>query len=727
LVSVSAVALMASTSLVRAQTAPPSGPSAPAEKPHAVEGVVVNGAVQQGLRTAIDRRSYSLATDLQAATGSVGDALRNIPSIEVGVQGDISLRGDANVTILVDGKPSGMFKGESRANALQQLPADQFERVEVITNPSAAFDPNGAAGIINLISKKGRGAGASGSVRANLGDAGRKNASVSGTYNSNRLTLNGDAGLRHHVQSFSFVDARTVPSSVTGRPVDSLNLSKGLTEVDSFNLRASADYDLDPMTRLGAEARYFRLDIHSRVVEHFDLGDPAGGPDLLSSRGGRMKFGVTSGEVSASVRRSFAGDGHELTLDLSHGDTGNLNRRPYTYLDIPPPAGGAFQDFLFDQQQDHTELKAEYKRPLPGEVKLTAGYLLQVDDNAYDNRGLRGASAGAAMADPRLTNRFRYGQTVNALYGTYERPFGKLTALAGFRVEDVQVKTEQVTLGRTDHNDYGRAYPSLHLSYDLDDHQQLTASYAQRIQRPDPDDLNPFPTVQEALTLAQGNPNLKPEETRAYELGWQYKNGSTNFLATAYLRDVKDATTNVAEDLGGGVLLRTKENLGRRRNAGLELVANGRLTPTLTYNVSGTAYLTEIDAAGLGFPKDRSAMALQGRANLNWQVTPRDFVQVNAFTTGKRLNPQGFREPWASLNLGYRRKVDDKLSVVITVQDLFKTLSTHEVFDTPALHDRFGRSFGSRTVFVGLSYALGATPKRPREPAFDFGGGSPTP
>ncbi len=242
------------------------------------------------------------------------------------------------------------------------------------------------------------------------------------------------------------------------------------------------------------------------------------------------------------------------------------------------------------------------------------------------------------------------------------------------------------------------------------------------MQRPDPDDLNPFRTYGEALVINQGNPNLKPQETRAYEIGWQYKQGQTYYLATAYLRDNKDTVTDVVQDLGGGLLLRTKQNLGRLRNAGLELTASGRLTPTLTYNISGNVYGSEIDATGLGIAKDRSAVTFGGRGNLNWQVTPKDFVQVNATANAKRLLPQGYREPIYGLNLGYRHKFDDKLSAVVTVTDLFLSQRGHEIFDTPALRQRFDRSFSSRVVFVGLTYAFGTAPKRGRDPAFDFSG-----
>ena len=200
------VAVLAPATSALAQPAPP--PSAPTtseprpprgprpDTPTTVEGVTVTGQ-RPDLRTNIDRRSYSVANDLQATTGSIADALRNVPSVEIDVRGNVSLRGDPNVTILIDGKPSGMFEGEGRGDALQQMGADQIDRVEVMTNPSAAYRPDGSGGIINLVTKTSRRAGASGSVRANVGNDGRFNGGVGANWNSGKLGLSGDAAYRH--------------------------------------------------------------------------------------------------------------------------------------------------------------------------------------------------------------------------------------------------------------------------------------------------------------------------------------------------------------------------------------------------------------------------------------------------------------------------------------------------------------------------------------------------
>jgi len=291
------------------------------------------------------------------------------------------------------------------------------------------------------------------------------------------------------------------------------------------------------------------------------------------------------------------------------------------------------------------------------------------------------------------------------------------------RAEQVQIDVNDVTHGATAQNDYFRVYPTLHTGYTLSQNQTLSANYSRRVQRPGAQDLHPYRVYLDPFNYRQGNPNLKPQITDSYELGWQYRKGQAYYLATAYFRDTRDSVTDVVSDLGGGVFLTSKANLGKSRAGGLELVANGRLSPKLTYNLSGNLFWNEIDAANLGFSGTRSGTALSGRANLNWQATPKDFFQLNAFTSGKRLTPQGYREPFKMVNLGYRRKVNDKLSFVMTAQDVLNDFREVTVIDTPALRDRARRSANVRSVFFGFSYAFGAGKPRPEQ--FDFNAGGP--
>ena len=378
---------------------------------------------------------------------------------------------------------------------------------------------------------------------------------------------------------------------------------------------------------------------------------------------------------------------------------------------------------------ERSELKADYVRPMPGDGKLKAGYDLRIEDNSYDNQGRVGGSPASAQPDPTQSNLFLYKQTVAAAYLTYEQPVGDWTVLGGLRLEAVDLDLDQVTPGQTHDTSYFRAYPSLHLAYRVSDTQQLILSYSKRVQRPDAQDLNPFRIQLGPLSFQAGNPDLQPQTTDSFEAGYQYRAGATFYLATLYYRQNEHGVTDVITALGGGVLLTTTANLSASTAAGVELVANGKLTRTLTYSVSTNLYWNEIDATSggleqlLDFAPQRSAFEVGGRASLTWQPTPKDTFQATANLNAKRLTPQGFVEPFALAYLGYRHKFSDALFGVVTVQDPFESLHFRQVTSTPILRDRSDQHIHIRVVYVGLTRTFGSAGKKPREPGFDFGGG----
>ena len=709
-----------SPSLALAQA--PAGKPAPkpAEASTAVEGVTVTSD-STAMRTSIDRRSYSVANDLTAKTGSIADALRNIPSVEVDVQGNVSLRGDPNVTIMIDGKPSSMFNGDGKADALQQMPADQIDRVEVMTNPSAAYRPDGTAGIINLITKRTRKPGATGSFKLNVGPDGRYSTGVTGNLVKGKLTLSGDASYRYDRQKFwSNDDRESIPA--VGPETHTLQDGAFMNAGGALSLRGGVDYNLTPKDRLSGEARFRGMNYSTGGEETFTTFGPTPtvfGPSY--ARASSAKMDRDNGAVSGDWRHQFKGSEHELDAHLEYEVT-DFSRDGQAFIDNTPGAD-QYETFGFGTDQERVNFKLDYTRPMSGEAKLKTGLDLEATDNDYDNHGATGSTLADQTVDPRRTNRFLYDQDVYAAYVTYERPFGDFTVLGGLRAEQVEIRANQVTSARKDDNAYFHLYPSLHLGYTLSQTQTLTANYSRRVQRPQVQDLNPYPIYQDPNNYRAGNPDLKPQQTDSYELGYQYRKGPASYLATAYYRESRDGVTDVVRALPDGVFLTTRENLATSRNGGLELVANGKLTPKLSYNLSGNAYWNEIQADNLGVAGARSMTTLSGRASLSWQATPKDFFQLNGFTSGKRLTPQGYREPISLLNLGYRRKVNDKLNFVVTANDVLNSFKDVSVIDTPTLRERVERRANVRAVFFGFTYSFGGGKARPEQ--FDFGTGAP--
>ncbi len=702
---------------------PTPAPATPAPESDTVQAVTVTAQRPQ-ITTSIDSRSYNVANDLQTTSGSVADALRNVPSVEVDVQGNISLRGDPSVRILVDGRPSGLFNGEGRADALQNLPADQIERIEVATNPSAAFSPEGSGGVINLITRRNRRAGRFATVRANVSTDGRFNGGISGAYTSERLTLSADAGVRIEEQrTESTLDRRRRTNAG-----DVLSRNRGEGENDSIglNLRLSAEYNLDANNRVNAAVRHNSNSADSTGLTLFEEDAVSGDLTRAFRREGEGDFDFASTELSSGWRRTFSGEQHELSADLSAERFSFDRRFDADIITVLPLASTRGEDIGGESDQDQVRLKVDYNRPLSDGARLRTGYELERIDSDSDSFGLRGTGERPFPIDASLTDSFLYERTINAAYVTYQRPFGRLTALGGLRLESVELDLRSEPLNRRDQRDDVSLYPSLNLSYTLTPEQTLTASYSLRVQRPRPDELNPFIFYQDPFNLRSGNPDLEDTETHSFELGYQYRRGQATYLATLYHRTTDNAVTEIVRDLGGGVFLSTRDNLSERSTTGLELVANGRFSPQWTYNLSGNATYEEIGASAIGIGEDRSGASISGRGSLNWNPTANDFFQLQFFARGRQLLPQGRRDPSGALNLGYRRKVNDQLSLILTARDVLGTLEDVLVIETPEFSDRIERSFNARALFVGFTYAFGQTPPQRREPGFEFdGGGGP--
>ncbi len=714
----------AATAPAQGQTPARPAPAADKEGGAVVEGIVVTAETRE-VKASIDAVSYSLDKDLQAATGTLADALRNVPSVEVDPNGNVSLRGNPGVTILIDGRPSVLLSGESRAQAVLTLPASRFSRVEVMTNPSAAYSPEGSGGVINMITRPAEarpGMTTSGSVRANIGDDGRYNLGVTVSHSRDRLTLSADASVRRDRFRQEADRLRERFDMPSGQFLEARQTTDVDGASDNVFLRLAAEYRLDTRTQLTGELRHTEVDNDADGLDRYEA-DAAGGG--LASAWLRRTAGGFAGQFSGATGRvlhRFDDKGHEWSTDIRLDRVRAGFGNDAVLEGVIPVAAAVYESVELANNVDQLGLTSAYVRPMADGGKLRAGYDLRMASLQLDNRVRRGASPSSLVLDPLVSNDFRVDETIHAVYVTLERPFGdKLSAQFGLRLEQVDRELDQVTSGiRRSTSDFD-AYPTLHLSYELSETQSVRASYSRRVQRPRPSELNPFLTYQDPLNYSSGNPELQQQETDSFEVMWQRRVRQTFYQATLYYRDTSGAFTPVTTDIGGGVLLTRPENLGGRTDLGLELVANGRLHPTLRYNASFNLYRLEIDAAGLPGGADRSGEAASGRLSLNWQPTAEDFIQLTTTWTGEQLLAQGTRDSATLVNLGYRRKLTEALSFQLTVRDVFDNFGDAVSLDTPMFRDRTERLFGGRSAFIGLTWTFGAG-KRPQEPTFDFSG-----
>ncbi|HYJ30293.1 MAG TPA: TonB-dependent receptor [Allosphingosinicella sp.] len=706
---------------------PAAGPAAPAATPPVPANppgdVVVRGTRSEVIATP-DRVSFSVANDLQVQTGTLADALRAVPGVEVDVQGNVSLRGDPGVTILVDGRPSAMLRGDNRGQVILSMPSSQIERVEVITNPSADMSPEGSGGVINLVSRQARQNSRSATVRANLGGEGRGAVNLNGAMSRPGLTLTGDLGYRRFTAGADATQLRERRDPVSGNFITSRQDSE-LDQSNAFgSARFAVDYDPDPRNRLSTELSYRQGSGEVERSDVFSSQNAAASFDRssdidLSQRGlgGRLSW-----------RRTLSGTGHEFVADLEA--QGVRMRRSVDALTTFGSGQRNFERIRNDIDRDDYTLKLDYKRPTGTDQSINIGYQGDVRSSAFDYTGAFGPAPDALVPAPGLTNAFGYDETIHALYGTYRFKLGDLDVQTGLRLEQVDTRLDQITDGVRFERGYFRAYPTLHLNHELSGELTARASYSRRIQRPSAQDLNPYTIYLDALNLRRGNPFLLPEVTDSFELGLQHRKSGTFYSATGFYRRSTGGVTDLVSDVGGGVFLTTRANLATATRIGVELIANGRISPKLSYNASATLQWHEIDPRIGGVSDPDSITTGTVRANLSWQPTPNDFFQLNANYSGRQLLPQGYRESGPVLNLGYRRKVNDRLSLLVTAQDVLDSARQEIVFDTPNLRDRTEQRGPGRIVFVGISYNLrGTTGRQRQEPGFEFQqpGGSDTP
>lgn len=663
------------------------------DAPRVKEQVEVSGR-RPAAQVLPDRTVYAIDHNLQSSSGTASDILRDLPSVEIDVQGAISLRGDRNVTVLIDGKPSALLSG---SDALDQIPAESIERVEVITNPSAEFKAEGSGGIINIVMRKNAQSGNSGIVRANVGNNGRFNAAASGTTKLGPVKLGGGLTFRRDARDHAGDSERVQAGSLIRQSTSNKSRHEGAIA------RARAEMTINGSNDIALQLIGINFQTWSKDGEH-NIAQ-AGLSEITSDRfgEGHRKRSIT--EVGLEYTHAFATSGEELKVEFQRGTDWGEERTAYTTVTAGQP--DMFERWRSKDTENEMSYRADYVRPFAGGARLKAGYNYEMGRNSYDNLGEhRDTPDGAWLTYADYTNLFVVNQTVHAGYATFEDKFGKLDALLGLRLERTGIVADQRTMGSRVKNSYLGFFPSLHLTYDLADGQQLRASYSRRINRPHDHALNPSLEYRDAFNVSSGNPYLKPENTDSIELGYKYAADSVDTLLTAYYRKTRDGFTDVSRYISDGVLLTTTENLARSIRTGLEFTANADIGEDLSLQLSGNGYYDEINPGPTSLGAFRSGLAWSGKLGIDYKLTPDDAFQLSGSITARRLMAQGYRLPGFTANLGYRHSFSDSLSGVVTVSNLFDSRKD-KTYLTSGVHEVSVRRHVGRILYVGFVYSFG--------------------
>jgi len=406
-----------------------------------------------------------------------------------------------------------------------------------------------------------------------------------------------------------------------------------------------------------------------------------------------------------------------LRLEFSGSTAPEQEDNRYTNVYLLPIGPNEFDNTLIKNGDNNNQITLEYSNPLSEQSNLEAGYRGEFISNDLDFYAeYFDAGQQKFVTDITKTNRFLYNESINALYTTYKQSFGSFGIMGGLRAEHALVKANLVTLDSIITNPYFSLYPTLHLSYKVSKLTELQLSYSRRTRRPEGDELNPFPEYRDPRNVSAGNPKLLPEYVHSIELGCQFQNDEVSILPALFYRYTYNRFTSVTQLINDTTLLTTEQNLSSDQAGGLELVASYNLNNLITVHGSANAFLNQIDASNLGYSKKKSITTWSGNLTVDINMSGTSRLQINSNYRSSRLTPQGEQSPSYVINTGFRQELfEDKLSLVLTIADVFKTLRRESALNTPSLNQTVINRRDSRIVYLGFTYRIGAQSKKSKE------------
>jgi len=675
-------------------------------------GEVTVTARRPALVAKLDRKVFNVGSDVMSAAGSASDVMQNIPSVEVDMDGTVSLRGNENVTILIDGKPSAMMGAKTRGDALNQLAASSIERIEVITNPTAEFKPDGVSGIINIVLKKNTKTGLNGTANANVGSSGRNNASVSLNYGLRRVNIFGGYTYRRDRYDRTTDDRRTSSADIIHQTT--YGLGRPLSH--NFRLGMSAKPSAHDDIEIAGSYNRRRFQRNEQVESATTGLDGALTDSYHRDRDALAKENMWEGTLRYA--HSY-GDGSEWGVDYAYSSETEDEMNHYTTRSLNTDTKE--NEGVWDANYLHAG-RLRWLHRLSDRLKLSAGYELE-RLRTEQNYHVADWDGTAFTPDADSSSDFTHLRTLHSLYATMDMDCGAWKLLAGLRGEYADIENRLVSQETTTRQHYANVYPTLHASRSIGGHNELLLSYSLRVNRPEGEDMNPFAERINPLSLQAGNPDLRPEKIHSVEAGWAWHDDSgMSLTSTLYYRYLTNQITQVSRYISDGVLLTTKENLNSSQNAGVELIWNCPVARWMSFNWNVNGYYNQIDATRLGYGKNRGTVSWSSLLNMNFTPLRHFMVQLNARFRGARLMPQGRRDADSRINLGMKYDIPAAgLSLLASVTDLFDTYRKSYTLDTSELHQKVEARRNPRIFYVGLSWQFGAGKKKQAKVEYDEG------
>lgn len=688
------VSTVLAVALATAESASPQ-PAAtppPAQSPPAVAEVVVVGE-RPAVVNQIDRQVYDVRKDPEAQTASVTDILGKIPSVTTLPNGSILLLGQSGVTILIDGKP-GNIRG---------LRGADIDRIEVMTNPSAQYGPQGAAGIINIITRKDRRQGLTGNVTAGGDSLGGSWASAGPNLVIGRWTIGGNLSLFSQ-NSDGGLEVRRLERDGLGGAVNILEAARDRFESDSYAGGLKLAFRRNDRQRFYLNIQGHRGPGDSRTRLRA-TADAAGFAPYAEVTDGSYRFG--SLDIDAGYDWTGATEGETFSLSLSANPSTNRNASTTEdrFDDLLLPARRYREANDFDNLD--LELKADYKRPLGGSRILALGSAWTRADQT-EGRVFTNLVAPDPIRD--LDQSIHGIRDIWSGYATYQFPLRTWTVMPGLRVESETFDVESA--GAIGGSRGVAWYPSLHVTRDLGETLKLSLSYSRRIDRPNLQSLDPAIRYTGATEARRGNPDLDPVTTDAYEARLDYAKGGFNAGLTVYSRESSGNWSDFSTLTPAGVRLSTLINSGNSASRGAELALRGKVAVKWQYAVTTNLFWREQQVLVGGAPRADNRFSYTGNAQLSWRKTPAspdtgDQVQLSLRYQGPTTSYQGGWDGFFRADLTLRHPFTKRATGILTITDLLDSSEFHSRLNTTDYDEESTYRGSGPAARFSLTYRLG--------------------
>lgn len=634
-------------------------------------------AEKSTMELALDKRVFNVGKDLANAGGTASDVLMNVPSISVEPDGGVKLRGSDNVRILIDGKPSGLvsFKGGA---GLQSLPANLIERIEVITNPSARYEAEGMAGIINIILKKDRNQGLNGSIDVITGYPVNQGLGVNLNYRKNKINFFLNYGIAYRIQPNIATTYQEVFQE--NNKLFSEQDRNGAVTGFNNNIRGGLDYFFNEKSILTASYLFRRSD--ARRITDLTYLDFLGNKNNLIRTTYRQQDETEdepNSEYALSYKKEFKKKNHNLTAEIRFLDNWERSDQLFTQNAFNKDNSidkneTLIQNSLNDEFEKQWLFQLDYTQPFGKEGKFETGLRSSFRDMVNDFVVNQKNEKGEFVPLPNLKNYFIYDENIHAWYGILGNKSNKFTYQAGLRAEWTDVKTTLRETNEINPRQYANLFPSVHTTYNFTKNDAVQISYSRRIRRPFYNDLSPFMTFADNRNFFAGNPNLNPEFTNVFEIGHikYMENGSLS--SSVYFRDTKDKIQSIRTVDSQGFASTLPQNLAGEMSFGAEFVSQINLKKWYKADLSFNFFKAIIDGSNIDQTYKRETYSWFVRHTSRFSLPKKLDIQLRGNYEAPQKTVQGKRLALFYMDFSVSKEIfKGKGTLNLNIMDVFNS------------------------------------------------------